>query len=193
MTRPPARMAGVQTFEPDARLDQLLDHPDNPREGDDDAVAESIDVNGFYGVILAQRSTSRILFGHTRRRNLVAAGATTGPVLWIDVDDDRARTILLADNRTAELARWIPGKLADVLSAMGADIAGSGFTVADVAVAIAQAADAAGQSREYDGSRIGSVLVIHAPVELIERFRALPGRDDLERLTGLLDHATVAA
>jgi len=186
-------MAGVQTFEPDARLDQLLDHPDNPREGDDDAVAESIDVNGFYGVILAQRSTSRILFGHTRRRNLVAAGATTGPVLWIDVDDDRARTILLADNRTAELARWIPGKLADVLSAMGADIAGSGFTVADVAVAIAQAADAAGQSREYDGSRIGSVLVIHAPVELIERFRALPGRDDLERLTGLLDHATVAA
>ena len=193
MTRPPARMAGVQTFEPDAQLDQLLDHPDNPREGDDDAVAESIDVNGFYGVILAQRSTRRILFGHTRRRNLVAAGATTGPVMWIDVDDDRARTILLADNRTAELARWIPGKLADVLSAMGADIAGSGFTVADVAVAIAQAADASGASRDYDGSRIGSVLVIHAPVELIERFRALPGKDDLDRLTGLLDHATVAA
>ena len=193
MTRPPARMAGTQTFDPEAELAELLDHPDNPREGDDDAVADSIDVNGFYGVILAQRSTRRILFGHTRRRNLVAAGATTGPVMWIDVDDERARKILLADNRTAELARWMPGKLADVLSAMGADIAGSGFTVADVAVAIAQAADAADADRHYDASRIGSVLVIHAPVEVVERFRALPGDSDLARLTGLLDHATVAA
>jgi len=186
-------MAGTQTFDPEAELAELLDHPDNPREGDDDAVADSIDVNGFYGVILAQRSTRRILFGHTRRRNLVAAGATTGPVMWIDVDDERARKILLADNRTAELARWMPGKLADVLSAMGADIAGSGFTVADVAVAIAQAADAADADRHYDASRIGSVLVIHAPVEVVERFRALPGDSDLARLTGLLDHATVAA
>src|SRR5215469_2608684 len=138
-----ARMAGAQSFEPDAQLAELVDHPDNPREGDDDAVAESIEVNGFYGVILAQRSTRRILFGHTRRRNLQAAGATTGPVMWLDVDDDRARRIVLA--------------------AMGADIAGSGFTVADVAVAIAQAGDAADADRTYDSSRIGSVLVIHAP------------------------------
>jgi len=189
VSRPPARLAGAQTFEPDADLGELLDHPDNPRQGDDDAVADSIDVNGFYGVILAQRSTRRILFGHTRRRNLQAAGATTGPVMWLDVDDDRARRILLADNRTAELARWIPGKLADVLAAMGADIAGSGFTVADVAVAIAQAGDAADADRTYDSSRIGSVLVIHAPVELVTRFRALPGADDVTRLTTLLDLA----
>jgi ParB-like chromosome segregation protein Spo0J len=187
MTRPAARMAGAQRYEADADLGELLDHPDNPRQGDDDAVAESIDVNGFYGAIIAQASTRRVLAGHTRRRNLLATGATTGPVLWLDVDDRAALRILLADNRTAELAAWIPGKLADVLAAMGADTSGSGFTAADVAIAIAQAADAAGgASRDFDGSRIGSVLVIHAPVDVIERFRAQPGTDDLDRLCGLL-------
>jgi hypothetical protein len=182
-------MAGVQTYEADADLAGLAEHPDNPRQGDDDAVAESIDVNGFYGVIIAQRSSGRILAGHTRRRNLLDAGATTGPVIWLDVDDAAALKILLADNRTAELARWIPGKLADVLTAMGADITGSGFTEADVAIAIAQAGDAAGQSRDYNPGRIGSVLVIHAPVELVARFHALPGADDAARLTTLLDLA----
>jgi ParB-like chromosome segregation protein Spo0J len=180
-------MAGAQRYDPDAELAKLAEHPDNPRQGDDETVAESIDVNGFYGAIIVQASTGRILAGHTRRRNLLDAGATTGPVLWLDVDDARALRILLADNRSAELANWIPGKLADVLAAMGADIAGSGFTVADVAVAIAQAADASGASRDYDPDRIGSVLVIHAPVELLDRFRAVPGDTDLARLTGLLD------
>jgi hypothetical protein len=192
MTRPAVRMAGAQRYEPDAQLAELLDHPDNPRQGDDDAVADSIDVNGFYGAIIAQESTRRILAGHTRRRNLADAGATTGPVLWLDVDDARALKILLADNRSAELARWIPGKLADVLAAMGAT-EGTGFTAADVAIAIAQAADNAGQSRDYDPSRIGSVLVIHAPVEVVDRFRALPGKTDLDRLLALLDHAEPVA
>jgi hypothetical protein len=180
-------MAGVQTYESDADLGELAEHPDNARVGDDDAVAESIDVNGFYGVIIAQRSTRRILAGHTRRRNLLDAGATTGPVLWLDVDDAAARRILLADNRTAELAQWIPGKLADVLAAMGADITGTGFTDADVAIAIAGAGDDARRaSRTYDPSHIGSVLVIHAPVELVIEFHALPGVDDADRLGQLL-------
>jgi hypothetical protein len=179
-------MAGAQTYEPDADLGDLLDHPDNPREGDDAAVADSIEVNGFYGAIVVQRSTRRILAGHTRRRDLQAAGATTGPVMWLDVDDKRARTILLADNRYAELARWNPGKLADVLVAMGADIAGSGFTADDVAIAVAQAGDAAQQGGTFDPSRIGSVLVIHAGVDVIDRFRRQPGADDLDRLLGLL-------
>jgi hypothetical protein len=186
-------MAGVQTYDPDAVLAELTEHPDNPREGDDDAVAESIDVNGFYGVIIAQRSTGRILAGHTRRRNLLDTGATTGPVIWLDVDDPTALRILLADNRTAELARWIPGKLADVLTAMGADITGSGFTEADVAIAIAQAGDAAGQSRDYNPGRIGSVLVIHAPVELVAEFHALDGPDDAARLGRLLGLAREVA
>jgi ParB-like nuclease family protein len=179
-------MAGVQTYEAEAELATLLDHPKNPRQGDDAAVADSIEVNGFYGAIVAQTSTRRILAGHTRRRDLDAAGAKTGPVIWLDVDDDRALKILLGDNRYAELAHWIPGKLADVLRAMGGNTEGTGFTADDVAIAIAQADDAAGAGGTFDPSRIGSVLVIHAAVDVIARFRRQPGADDLDRLLGLL-------
>jgi ParB-like chromosome segregation protein Spo0J len=138
---------------------------------------------------VVQESTGRILAGHTRRRNLLAEGVTSGPVLWLDVDDERARRILLTDNRTAELAAWIPGKLADVLSAMGADVTGTGFSAEDVLIAVAQAADAeqlAEHRRDYDPHRLGPVLVIHAPAGLIAEFRALPGEHDADRLALLL-------
>lgn len=184
-----ARMAGAQRYDPEADLASLVEHPDNPRDGDDAAVAESIDVNGFYGAIIAQESTRRILAGHTRRRNLMAGGAAAGPVLYVDVDDKRARRILLSDNRTAELAAWIPGKLADVLTAMGGDTTGTGFSPADVMIAIAQAGDAAQlaeHQRDYDPHRLGPVLVIHAAAELIAEFRALPGEHDADRLALLL-------
>jgi ParB-like chromosome segregation protein Spo0J len=182
-------MAGAQRYEAEADLSALVEHPQNPRSGDDEAVAESIEVNGFYGAIVAQESTSRVLVGHTRRRNLMDAGAKTGPVLWIDVDDERALRILLTDNRTAELAAWIPGKLSDVLSAMGADVTGTGFSAADVIVAVTQAADAdalAALNRDYDPHRLGPALVLHAPAGLIAEFRALPGEHDADRLELLL-------
>lgn len=126
----------TQTYEPSADLTALLDHPDNPRKGDDAAVGESIETNGFYGAILVQRSTKRILAGHTRRRTLTAAGQTTGPVIWIDCGDSTARRILLADNRTAELATWDDVALAALLDELGAAgddaLAGTGFDMAEL-------------------------------------------------------------
>jgi ParB-like chromosome segregation protein Spo0J len=185
-----ARLAGAQRYEADADLTSLGDHPDNPWEGDDQAVAESIDATGFYGAILAQTSTRRILAGHTRRRDLFAEGITTGPVLWLDVDDDAARRILLGDNRYGQLGTWNAAKLGALLAELApGGLAGTGFTDADLAIALAEAADAAGASRDYDPNAIGSVLVIHAPAQLVAEFRALPGADDTARLTGLLELA----
>lgn len=141
------RFAGEQSYEADADLAALADHPDNPRRGDDAAVAESIEVNGWYGVVIAQRSSGRILAGHTRRRNLLASGATRGPVLWVDCDDATARRILLADNRTAELAAWDSRALSSLLSGMAAEaggLAGSGFTTEDLAAMVAERGSSTG-------------------------------------------------
>lgn len=99
-------------------LDRLTEHPENPNEGDADAIAASIDANGFYGAVVAQKSTGHVLAGNHR---LIAArqhGLDTLPVVWLDVDDDRARRILLADNRTAELAHRDPEALAGILTAL---------------------------------------------------------------------------
>lgn len=73
-------------------------HPDNPRVHDLDAIRESIRVNGFAGALIAQKSTSRIIAGHGRWLAAQDLGLASVPVVFLDVDDDRALRILLADN-----------------------------------------------------------------------------------------------
>jgi hypothetical protein len=85
-------------------VDGLRLHPENPRRGRLDVIGESIAANGFWGAVVAQRSTGYVLAGNHRLRAALAAGIDELPVVWVDVDDDRARRILLADNRTADLA-----------------------------------------------------------------------------------------
>ena len=94
----------------------LSAHPDNPRQGDLGAIYESIKANGFYGTIVAQRSTGRILAGNHRWLAAQDAGIDEVPVCWVDVDDDTARRILLADNRTNDLASYNDQALAELLT-----------------------------------------------------------------------------
>lgn len=84
--------------------------PDNPNNGDLEAITESIQVNGVYTPVVAQRSTGHILAGNHRYHAMVALGATTVPVLWLDVDDEAARRIALVDNRSGQLA-WMDNAL----------------------------------------------------------------------------------
>lgn len=97
-------------------LDRLSEHPENPNVGDADAIAASIDANGFYGAVVAQKTTGHVLAGNHR---LIAArqhGLDTIPVVWLDVDDDRARRILVNDNRIAEFAHRDPEALVAILA-----------------------------------------------------------------------------
>ena len=78
-------------------------HPDNPRRGDLDTLADSITTNGFWGAIVCQKSSRRVLAGNHR---LIAARkqkAKEIPVVWVDVDDETANRILIADNRISDL------------------------------------------------------------------------------------------
>lgn len=96
----------------------LTEHPENPRQGDDESVGESINENGFYGAILVQKSTSQIIAGNTRFRQALAAGSATAPAFLLDVNDDEARRILLADNRTSDLASYNDASLSALLSSI---------------------------------------------------------------------------
>lgn len=138
----------AQRYEPDADLAQLRDHPRNPRRGDQQSVASSIDRNGWYGAIIAQQSTRMILAGHTRRRALTERGEERGPVLWVDCDDETALHILVADNRTAELAAWDDVDLLDLLR----DI-----TPEDLLAVAFAAEDVEALQRQLDASNAGTV------------------------------------
>ena len=88
----------------------------NPRKGDTVAIAESIVHNGFYGAVVVQRSTGFILAGNHRLKAAVDTGATEVPVIWVDADDEQALRILLADNRTNDLAGYDDKALLELLS-----------------------------------------------------------------------------
>ena len=111
-------------------IDALKAHPRNPRQGDIGAIHESIQVNGFYGFVIAQRSTGYILAGNHRWKAAQQAGAKTIPVTWIDVEDDHALRILLADNRTNDLATYDDNALAQLLQDLQnttGSLAGTGY------------------------------------------------------------------
>ena len=113
-----------------AAIDALRPHPRNPRQGDIGAIRQSIDANGFYGAVIAQKSTGFILAGNHRWKAAQQAGATEVPVTWVDVDDDHALRILLADNRTNDLATYDDGALADLLKQLHdatGTLAGTGY------------------------------------------------------------------
>lgn len=90
-------------------------HPENARRGNIDRLEESINVNGFYGAIVAQRSTGQIVVGNHRYQAAVNVGITEVPVLWIDVDDDEARRLLLVDNRSNDIASYDDEALIELL------------------------------------------------------------------------------
>lgn len=122
-------------------IDQLQQHPDNPRRGAVDVISESIDANGFFGAVVAQRSTRRVLVGNHRLMVARERGAEVLPVLWVDVDDDRARRILLVENRANDLAGYDDEVLAEVLRIVAdtEDLAGTGFDAAVVEEILAAA------------------------------------------------------
>jgi hypothetical protein len=53
-------------------------------------------------------------------------------VHWVDVDDDMAERIVVADNQTGQLGGFDEIELAELVTGFGADIEGLGFTEADV-------------------------------------------------------------
>lgn len=109
-------------------INDLQPHPANPNNGDLDAVAESIQVNGMYRPIYAQTSTRTILAGHTTWGACHELGATHVPVLWLDIDDKTALKIVLADNKTAHLATLDPALEAAALLSLDDDLDGTGYT-----------------------------------------------------------------
>ncbi|MFC6662950.1 DNA methyltransferase [Deinococcus multiflagellatus] len=121
-------------------LDQLRPHPENPNRGRPEDIAHSIRQSGWWGTVTAQRGTNRILVGEHRWKGAQLAGLTHVPVFWVDVDDDQARVILLADNRYAELATRDPEALRQLLEhlAGAGRLDGTGYTAVDLQALIAE-------------------------------------------------------
>lgn len=96
-------------------VSSLQPHPRNPRQGDVGAISESLKAHGQYRPIVAQRSTGYILAGNHTHKAAQALGWSEIAVTYLDVSDDQAVRIMLADNRTNDLATYDDAALADLL------------------------------------------------------------------------------
>jgi len=125
-------------------IDKLHKHPDNPRRGATEQIARSVATHGFYGAVVAQRSTGAILAGNHRWEVAKREKLEKIPVVWVDVDDRVAKQILLSDNRISDLARYADDTLATALLDLRAQNAleGSGYNEADLGDLLKSMSDA---------------------------------------------------
>jgi len=154
-------------------LAALKPHHRNVNQGDFGAIAESIESNGFFGTLVANRRTGRILVGNHRYHVAKAQGFAEVPVAWVDVSDEEELRILLADNRTARLGSDNEAALAELLSeliATDVGLIGTGFDGDDLDRLIADLADAAPGAGDGDGEDKKAV----ARQTLAERFIVPP-------------------
>ncbi len=114
-----------------APIDSLIPYPGNPRRGNVDAIVESLEVNGQFQPIIVQKSTGYIVAGNHTWQAAQQLGWPTIAVRRIDVDDESAKRIVLADNRTSDLASYDEPVLLEVLDALG-DLGGTGFDELDL-------------------------------------------------------------
>jgi ParB-like chromosome segregation protein Spo0J len=112
-------------------LDDLREYPNNARRGDVSVLVESLKINGQYRPIVVQKSTKHVLAGNHLLRAAKILGWDQVDAVVIDVDDQQALKIVLADNRTADLGDYNTDLLATLLRDLE-DFEGTGYSLADI-------------------------------------------------------------
>lgn len=127
------------------KITDLNNFHKNARRGDVQAIKASIVTNGIYRPIIINKGTYtdrplEVLAGnHTLQAMRQIAEENPDDKSWqtvdvwqVDVDDDRATRIVLADNRTADLGDYDNAELAELLELVDHDLDGTGYTDTDL-------------------------------------------------------------
>lgn len=119
----------------------LNTHYRNPRRGDVAVIKQSMRANGVYNPMVVNRGTftgrkMEVIAGNHRLLALRELADehpddpawTRADVYVVDVDEDRATRILLADNRTSDLGGYDNDELLGLLDDLDGDYIGTGYT-----------------------------------------------------------------
>lgn len=121
----------VQQVDP-ATLHQL---PGNPHSADMEALEESIAVNGFFSPVLVQKTSNIVVAGNHRLLIALKNGWKTIPAIILDVDDEQAARIALADNKVGSMGRDDESDLLAMLQAIDSTdgrLRGTGYAPDDL-------------------------------------------------------------
>ncbi|MFC9497628.1 DNA methyltransferase [Streptomyces sp. NPDC056982] len=173
-------------------LDELTPFPGNAKRGDVDQIRKSLRRNGQYRSLVVREIPDGpliVLAGNHTMQALAGEGHATARCEVVLCDEDTARRINLADNRTAELGGYDNDALAELLSYMGGDLEGTGYTDADVEALITPLEDA-DELDDADGTPPPPADPVTQPgdVWILGPHRLMCGDstnpDDLARLAG---------
>ena len=103
----------------------------NPRIGNADELAESFEINGFWGSLIVQETSREVLAGNHRLDGAILAEMPEVPVSWVNVPRARQIKINLADNRYAEKGHYDRNLQLEQLDKLD-DYEGTGFQEDDV-------------------------------------------------------------
>jgi hypothetical protein len=109
----------------------LKPYPNNPRKGNIDLIAESLENYGQYKPITINKRTNEILAGNHTYEAARKLGWTTIAATYIDADAETAAKIVLMDNRTSDAGGYDDGKLLALLDSLG-DLNSTGYTDKDL-------------------------------------------------------------
>lgn len=121
---------------------ELSPHHKNARRGDVKAIAASLSKTGQYRPLVVNEGTLtgrpfEVLAGNHTLAAARSLGWSEVDVTIVDVDDETATRILLADNRTAELGGYDDEALAQLLEDLE-ELDGTGYTGDDLAGLLAR-------------------------------------------------------
>lgn len=109
-------------------VDDLELYPGNARKGDIEVVAESLSYHGQFKPIVVQKSTNYVLAGnHTLRAAREILKWTTIGCVYVDVDDEQAKKIVLVDNAASDKGTYDYEALMDIIGSIK-DPLGTGYT-----------------------------------------------------------------
>jgi len=166
------------------KVTDLTPHPYNVRKGDTKAIKESLDANGQYRPIVVQKSTRHIIAGNHTYKAAVEMGWKEITATIIDVDDEAAIRIMLADNRTSELATNDEAALLTLLQRLeesSDELLGTGYDIDDLEDLIFKIegnsgtmSDAPSASERFDDYEARGIKSIILPYEVSEYEDLLP-------------------
>jgi len=109
-------------------IDTVEAHPKNARQGNVEAIAESLTRFGQVKPILVQKSTGYVVAGNHTREAAKSLGWDEIAAVLLEMDDETAEAYLLADNRTSDRASYDQAKLYESLEGL-LDLDGTGYDI----------------------------------------------------------------
>lgn len=133
-------VASIMSAKQSVPVGKIKPYPKNPRIGNIEIIAESLREHGQFQPLVVQQSSGFILAGNHTYKAALTLGMRKVDVVYVDVDDERAAKIVLAANRTSDLASYDTELLTEILSSLPTPV-GTGYDDAAVRALLAGMAD----------------------------------------------------